>query len=183
MMKSLWLSLFVTGSLCLWVPNTAALGGDYPDCKVGAEPTRWPEGLRELATCSECVYGFFVNAEDVFFYAGDTNAFRDFLAQYAAIKQISSHKLVLHSGTCQAKSPWSQVDRTPCDWQLQIYPKGWRDVAARADGRLPEIGPEYVVEVHIWRKGKVSVNEVDVPRSIEVLQVEEGVPAGNGASN
>ena len=184
--QAVWLSIVMAGSLCLLVHDTAALGGDHPDCQVGVEAAGWPKGLKELVTRSECVHGFFVNAEDVFFYTGDTDAFRHFLAQYATIQQIPSHRLGLHSGRCQAKSPWTKAGGKPCDWQLQIYPKGWRKAEAHlAEGRAPQIGPDYVVEVHLWRDGNVRVNEVNVPPRVEVFEeVEEGsVPAGDGDSN
>src|SRR5262245_29218443 len=78
-----------------------ALGADHPRGPVG-RASYWPDGLQELANCRGRVHGFFVNAEDFFFYAGETKALNEFLRDYARLKDTKL-EVVLHVGRKRAR--------------------------------------------------------------------------------
>jgi hypothetical protein len=46
-----------------------------------------------------------MNAEDVFFFAGNQKQFNDSLQDYAKIDGVVKHKVVVHHGVGRAKSP------------------------------------------------------------------------------
>ena len=81
-----------------------ALGADHPAKPVGN--SSWPKGMKDLVNSKERIHGYFVNAEDVFFFSGDKERFEKFLADYAKIDGLVSHKIVVHAGVGEAKSPW-----------------------------------------------------------------------------
>ena len=116
------------------------LGSDYSNGQPVDNPL-WPPGLAGLVNQSNRVHGFFVNAQDIFFYSGtaadfskflqapnvgSTNAeaatgaaaaFSEFLQAYSKLEGIAAHRLVLHEGIGEAKSPWDPSGQS-CDWEL-----------------------------------------------------------------
>src|SRR5579872_970311 len=60
------------------------------------------------------VHGYFVNSEDVFFFAGDAKAFNQFVDAYSKLKDVKL-QVVIHAGTTTARSPWAARD-IPADW-------------------------------------------------------------------
>jgi len=154
-----------------------ALGGNHPaDKPVNLDKA--PTGLNQLINNQNRVHGFFVNAEDRFFFSGDTSAFSSFLKQYTALKNIAGHRLIVHSGKGVAKSPWDDGDGKPCDWMLDVAPVSWREgnadkVFRDKDGsRLKEGDKEYLVELHVWTKGKVDISKLKIPKGVLVVHEE-----------
>src|SRR5215469_4322524 len=104
-----------------------ALGSDYPADRAVTGPTNWPPGMGTLVNATNRVWGFFVNAEDIFFFSGGASQLTTFLRDYARLEGIESHRLVLHDGVGEAKSPWEKTGR-PCDWKLYTCPKSWHHI-------------------------------------------------------
>ena len=166
--------------------RAAAAGADYP---AGFRPcvatgTAVETEVNRLIASPGYVHGFFVNAEDRFFYAGDTAAFNAFLRQYAEMKTgVVAHRLTIHPGKGVAKSPWDKGEGKPCDWRLDVCPLGWREghSATRNETRAVPVeagAKPYVVEVNVWAEGKVDLAAVEIPRNVEVVGRLPSPPAG-----
>ena len=65
---SCWLAALLAIALC---SRVYALGGDHP-ANQPVNLDKAPTGLNELINQTNRVHGFFVNAEDRFFFVGDT---------------------------------------------------------------------------------------------------------------
>ncbi len=96
--------------------NVFGLGSDYQNGQPVNNPL-WPPGLASLVNQSNRVHGFFVNAQDVFFFSGTATNFSDFLQTYSKLDGVAAHRLVLHEGVGEAKSPWDTSGQS-CDWEL-----------------------------------------------------------------
>jgi hypothetical protein len=150
--------LFLFGML-ITACNAFGLGADYPkDFQFSG--TNWPASMNELVNRTNRVHAFFVNAEDIFFFSGRATNFSEFLRDYAKIADIEKHRLILHEGIGEAKSPWSKAGQ-PCDWKLYGCPAQWHNFhnAVKAS--------RYLLEVHFWMGGRVALEQVAVPGSIE----------------
>ena len=134
-----------------------------------------PSGMNELINNTNRVHGFFVNAEDRFLFAGDSSAFAAFLEQYAELKGIAGHRLIIHPGKGVAKSPGDDGEGKPCDWMLDVAPVSWREGHANKvyrdkDGSPPKEGEkEYLVELHIWMKSEIDIKKIKVPKGVLVV--------------
>ncbi len=150
----------------------------------------WPEGVKELVNREARVHSYWgkgvfltrsvvlggaekevqacpVTVHEFFCFADDTNAFNDFLAQYAMLKDTPL-TLVLHPGCGGASSPWEKEKQIPFDWQLTILRRGW-------ESRYPHAppGPVYgiateAVMTDLWLGGQVQLDKVEVPLNVEV---------------
>jgi hypothetical protein len=96
--------------------NIFGLGSDHPNGQPVNNPL-WPPGLASLVNQSNRVHGFFVNAQDIFFFSGAATDFSEFLQAYSKLEGVAAHRLVLHEGAGEAKSPWGSGGQ-PCDWEL-----------------------------------------------------------------
>jgi hypothetical protein len=143
--------------------NVFGLGGDYPNSQPVNQPA-WPAGMRDLANAQSRIGGMFVSGEDSFFYSGTAAELNVFLEGYAKIQDIERHRLILHRGAGVTDSMIGG-NRRPCDWKLQGRP------GASSSGLLRGIAsqePRYVLEVHFWTEGRLALDEVVIPKNIEV---------------
>jgi hypothetical protein len=122
------LAIFACG-ISLGSSNVFGSGSDYLTNKL-SNPS-WPKGMSELVNVTNRVHGFWLNAEDVFFFSGSATSFASFLEDYSRIQGIEKHQLILRDGVGEAKSPWAKTGQ-PCDWELYGCPKRWRDIAVLA---------------------------------------------------
>lgn len=174
-----WLWATIAGGLLALAGDAFALGSDHPADRPVIGTTNWPAGLSALVNSTNRVWGYFVNAEDIFFFSGDASQLTAFLRDYSRLEGLQSHRLVLHRGIGEAKSPWGKTGR-PCDWKLYMCPKGWHNVAAlsRQGTNSVEVlqkagrEPGYVVEVHLWTGGRIKLGQLDIPKGI-VVQKEQ----------
>ncbi len=142
--------------------DALGLGGDHPNNRPVRGNGNWPSGMADLVNITNRVHGFFVNDVDVFFYCGSATNFTAFLQKYSQIKGIvEGHRLVLHDGVGEAKSPWGTGER-PCDWELYGRGSGWKA------GTITK----YVLEVHFWTGGRVALDKVAVPKNVEIQPVK-----------
>ena len=165
------------------------MGGDHPR----GEPVRLdraPSGLEELINRENRIGGFFVNADDIFFYAGDTAALDAFLKSYAALEEIPGHLLVIHQGKRYAQAPWDQDKgivawwkAKRCDWTLETGLVSWQEAGGhrRVFRDLTSITTvpsppqntaerlQYYAEVHVWTASQVDTKALEIPKSVTVL--------------
>lgn len=155
-------SYFIAPFVVLFCASVASgLGGDHKGPVGGSD--KWPAGLKDLANRSDRVHGYFVNWEDVFYFAGKTPALNDFLSKYATLPNTKL-EVVLHPGAKQARSPWDTVDRDiNVDWMLYSTPF----TAVQLTGGKVTPGP-FVTKLEIWLGGKISLADLKVPKNIEV---------------
>ncbi len=138
-----------------------ALGGDYKGAISGFP--HWPEGLEALVNHENRVHGFFVNSEDIFFYAGDTKTFNEFLASYSKLDNTVL-QLVLHIGPKQARSPWDKKDRGMfADWRLYACPHNTREEA----GKLSD-DSKFITRIELFLGMNIGLDGLVVPNNIEV---------------
>jgi hypothetical protein len=150
------------------------LGSDYPNDKpvTGAQISRWPSGMSGLVDSPYRVHGYFCNAEDIFFFSGTATNFSEFLQKYSQIQGIEKHCLILHGGTGEAMSPWQTTGRS-CDWKIYGCPKGWHNLATLKGTNSVEVRKaakelRYIFEVHFWTGGPIKLEQVSIPKNIEV---------------
>jgi hypothetical protein len=106
------------------------LGADHPNGRPVINPL-WPPGLAELVNQSSRVHGFFENNVDVFFFSGTASNFSAVLQAYSKLEGVAGHRLILHAGVGEARSPWSTSGQ-PCDWEL-FLDSGWgTNISGRA---------------------------------------------------
>jgi hypothetical protein len=169
--------LFAVG-LSMW--NAFGLGSNYPNDKPvrGEGCCGWPKGMDNLVDTTNRVHGFFVNSENLFFFSGSSADFTTFLRNYSQIQGIEKHRLILHDGIGEAKSPWDKAGRS-CDWKLFGCPKSWLNLAAVQKGTnsnevFASMAKEaakdtnYVLEVHFWTGGHIAFDRVSIPKNVEV---------------
>ena len=153
--------VFLSLTCCIWL---FGWGADYPPGTPAGWSPDWPEGTKELVNREGRVHGYFLNACDVLFFAGDTSAFNEFVAQYAVLRDTPL-TLILHPGCGMAGSPWDKEKKIPFEWQVNILGRGW-------DRRYPEPPTadesKYVVLTELWLGGQVELAKVKVPFNVEV---------------
>ena len=138
------------------------LGSDHPNGKPVRSNGHWPAGMEDLVNITNRVHGFFVNDEDVFFFSGSATNFSRFLQEFSKIQgTVDRHRLVLHEGVGEAKSPWEKIGQ-PCDWKLYGRGNGWKDGAIT----------NYVLEVHFWTGGRIALHDVTIPKNVEIEKVK-----------
>ena len=154
------LSLLIALVCCqhLW-----ALGGDHPNGQPVGGSSEWSAVLKDLANSPGRVHGYFVNANDFLFFAGNMDALNKFLEHYGKLEHMPL-KVTLHVGRKTANSPWG-ADRAmkpaPFQWQLTSMRRGW---GAPED---PTALSKYVVTVDVWLDG-LELEDIKIPKHVAV---------------
>lgn len=143
--------------------NVFGLGSDYPNDRPVNEPS-WPAGMSRLVNTTNRIGGLFVNAEDMFFFAGTASNFNTFLTEYSTVKLIEKHRLILHDGAGEAYS-LGGGNKRPCDWELDGCPAAWRDLHEGMSKNPPNTN--YVLEVHFWTGGNIALEQLILPLNVE----------------
>jgi len=138
----------------LYNPSVFAWGGNHPPEPVHQQD-EWPAGLAELLNREERVHGYWVNANDFFFFAGDTDAFNEFLEQYAALKNTPL-RLALHPGVGMTGS-LSGEKNIPFEWRVSV--EKWHSDPSKAPT---------LVTMGLWLGGLVKLDKIKVPLNVEV---------------
>jgi hypothetical protein len=112
-----------------------AMAGEYGkgDPKHPIGNSTWPAGTELLANRADRIGGFWVNANDTFFFAGDAKAFNNFLQQYAKVE--GSHYLMLRSGDNHDAFALQPLHGDHQDWELQAG-SGMASVSLAFNGRI-----------------------------------------------
>jgi hypothetical protein len=141
--------------------SARALGADHPKGPITLND-KCPQGLSELVNRPERVHGYFVNWEDVYFYAGDTKALNEFLDGYAKLPN-TVFRVVLHPGPKHARSPWDKADRdVPVDWQLYTSP------ITREELEAGKRAGKFHTRVDVYVGGRIQLEELKVPVAVPV---------------
>jgi len=186
----MWKLLTFLVALSLTIPLAArvhALGSDHPaDEQVNLDKA--PPGLNDLINQKTRVHGYFVNAQDRFFFAGDTAAFAGFLTQYARLGGIAGHRLVVHGGKGQAKSPWDKGKGKACDWMLDVallawMGDHWQVYMDPKAGESKTEKPKYMAELHLWEEGNVKLEKVKIPDTVRVVREGQAEAKEKGTAN
>jgi hypothetical protein len=156
-MKKILCATAVVGAIAVAGWNVFGLGMDHPNGQPVNNPGSWPEGMTNLVNGTNRIHGFFVNITDVFFFAGTATNFSSFLEDYSKIGgTVDRHCLILHDGVGEAKS--FGTSHGPCDWELYGQGNGWKN----------GICTNYILEVHFWTGGRIALNQVAIPKNVEV---------------
>lgn len=185
-MNHLKTAMFTISVVALSAAQAFPIGMDHgPVGKTSLRADISP-ALRELINRSDRVHGYFVNSEDIFFYAGDTNALNQFLHGFAALKNTTL-SISINQSLTHASSPWDKGTRaTVANWRLYCAPydlhasKAAVDKIRKADGDIEAIrakykefndGPE-VARLQIRIGDGVELDKLNIPRHIELNLID-----------
>jgi hypothetical protein len=159
-MRRFYLALCVA----LLLPSfVLAIGGDHPAGPITGGKS-WPYGMEDLVNRKDRIHGYWVNAEDIFFFAGETQALNDFFTKYAKLNDTKL-VIVLHPGTHDARSPWDKGEQAAkADWRLYIAPKSW--VIDDPEQKIKATDPATISKVDVWLGGKVKLAYLRVPKEV-----------------
>ncbi len=146
------------------------LGGDHPTGVPVRQNPEWPAGLTDLLNSGRRVNGYWVNANDWFFYAGDTEEFNEFIRGYAGLKETPL-MLVLRSGQGLTGGLGDSTRTIKFDWQADVRRRGWsREAPPDPTGEKSK----YVVLVELNTGGQVQLEKVQVPLNVKVKWGDAG---------
>ena len=103
----------------------------------------WPDGMNELINGSKRVAGVWINANDTFYFEGDTSAFNRFLEAYSRIPDVPL-RVAIHRGPRPSEAFLGDPRRVSFDWSLSLTRDGWGgDVPAGYAGK-------YLTGIDVW---------------------------------
>ncbi len=179
-LRHLGAAALFTAFALLGPDSASGLGHDFFTNKVASMPgyVVYPKGFEELVNATNRIAGYDVNAEMVFFFSGTAQDFRSFLDTYSMIPVADEHRLVLHDGLGEARSPWAKTGQ-PCDWKLYSAPKGWLEAhrllmqgtnSLAAVQAAAKDHANYVVVVHFWTGGRIPLNQIQIPSNVRITR-------------
>lgn len=159
------LLLALSATLCgVTATEVLALGGLHPAGKIASDYKKdWPGGLPDLINSADRVCGYWVNANDFFYYRGDVASLNAFLAAYGKLPDIAL-TVVIHTGSKPETGALGGDQKTPYDWNVEIYRRGW---GTPNDPRQTEKEPGYVVAVHVWLSDAITLKNLEIPKHID----------------
>lgn len=150
-----------------------AMGGEHPATQpIGMLKTDWPVALPAAINSPGRVAGHWVNANDEFFYRGDTRAFSEFLRKVAQTKLPLT--LVLHMTPPHRSLLWGEEPRVPYDWTLLVGTAGWVSPVWKLNFDDPNA--KDALRVDVWLDGGLTADAIDLPAGVR-LSVDRGSPA------
>jgi len=161
-MKKATFSFVLVLMSLIWCIGAFPWGGGH-----GKEPVfhrEWPAGLSDLVNRECRMYGYWVNANDWFFFAGNAEVFNEFVKAYARLKDTPL-TLVLHAGRGRTGRLGYGEKKIEFDWEIKALLRGWHPEAP-PDPRSDK--PGYVIIVEVWLGGQVDLDKVKVPLNVEV---------------
>jgi len=163
-------------AMCLAFPSLAwGLAGAHPNDQPVGGTDAWPRGLKELVNSHERVHGFFVNWEDVFYFAGDTDKLNAFMKSYAQMTPARLH-VVLHAGTpdLQVKSHSDKDPReVKADWKLYCAPFTHEEAIEREKAHESAPPLPFLVRLEIWSGGQIDVNKLEMPATLSLEAADD----------
>jgi hypothetical protein len=142
-MRRLMIPILVLACATLQTAEALALGSDHSKEEIAQ---RGPN----------CVHGFWVNEQDVFFYAGDAASFSKFVEE-AAKQNQTVVRVILHPGAKRARSPWDKEDRDiPADWSVLTG-------GTRAKDNVAE------TRIDVWLGGRIKLDQLRIPANVDVV--------------
>lgn len=162
------LALFLTFA-CSAAP-ALAMGGKHPSTQpIGNLKLDWPAALPTAINSPGRVAGHWVNANDEFFYRGDSRAFGEFVRLLANTKLPLT--LVLHTNPQRRSLLWGEEPRVPYDWTLLVGTAGWVLPAWKLNFDDPRT--RYALRVDLWIDGGLAAEGIDLPAGAR-LSVDPG---------
>jgi hypothetical protein len=148
----------------LLLPNALfAMGGTHPKGPLGGTHGDWPAGLPDLINSDTRVYGHWVNANDEFFYQGNTTALNQFLQMYSKLPDTPL-RVVTHPGPERRSFLWGDEPRLPYEWKLLVVRRGW----GAPEANRTKDKPAYVATVDVWADGNVDLRQMIVPNNVDL---------------
>lgn len=118
----------------------------------------WPKGVEVVANRTDRFGGYWINASDVFYYAGDAKDFNEFLQQYAKV-QVASLTLTIDGSSSSLLAGGFGQEGGQADWQLSVT--GWSK--SRVGLVLP-LGRQ------------IALKDLKVPVNVDINYVGEKTP-------
>lgn len=163
------LALAIAVITLLFCASAFPLAANHPPGVPVGEYPEWPAGLADLLNSPGRVHGYFINSNDFFFYAGDTDEFNQFLEQYARLEKTPL-TLVLQPGPGKTNSLTPDDKEVPFDWNVDLYCRGWsREAPPDPTGKANR----YVVVVKVFPVGRLEVSKIKVPLNVKVKSAVE----------
>jgi hypothetical protein len=166
------LFLFFVGYLYLSPCSSVwAMGGDHKfdengNIYVGSH-LDWPSGLVDLINSGGCFHGHWVNANDEFFYQGDTALLNKFLKSYSKLNDTPL-AVVIHAGSFRRSALWGEKPDKPYDWKLLVQKHGWG-----APGTPNSANEKYVVTLDVWIDRGIHLADLDIPDKVTIKSGNE----------
>ena len=199
-MNHLKIAILTISVVALSGAETFPIGMDHgPVGKTSLRANISP-ALRELINRKDRVHGYLVNSEDIFFYAGDTDALNQFLRGFAELKNTNL-TISINQSLTHASSPWDKAARTTvANWRLYCAPYDLRarkaavdkiresqgvnrDIEAiRAKYKEFNDGPE-VARLQIRIGGDIELDKLNIPRDIELTLTDKKKNASQAIRN
>jgi hypothetical protein len=155
---------FSAAAFCLLTAvQSFGLGGDHDPSRPIAGGEGWPPALTKAMNGAQCVGGYFVNANDRYFFAGDAKAANGFFEECAKVRKTPL-KVIVHPGSGFCKKPWEET-RTPCDWTVSVQRRGWTSPET-FDGVDDDV--DLLITIDLWLGGDFSLSDLHIPASVDV---------------
>lgn len=159
------------GACC--ISTVRGVGADHPPVTPAVTNAPGQTALQRIHNRADRVHGYWVNSEDVFFYAGTTTALSDFIASCSKLEDTQV-EITLNVGPKKARSPWDDEDRNiVTNWSLYTAPYDVR-LLAEIDGTktTTETLKKQIQEspatarIDIWLGGPIVTREIQIPPNI-----------------
>ena len=163
-MKAVFRAVLTATALLTSAAVALAVAGAHPEGRITGGADYWTDDLRELINRDERIHGYFVNAEDQFLYAGNTEALNGFLKIYADLKDARL-KVVLHAGPAKATAVGAREPRQG-DWGLYSAPRDWIRHSSKSD--VTDDDPPLITRVDVWVGRAVKLDRLEIPAAVPV---------------
>jgi len=148
----------------LMCPRAFALGGEHaPGQPVSC--SLWPAGLADVVNSTNRVYGYFLNADDYFFFSGGSAALNRFLAKCSSLEGTPV-TVVLQSGPGKVAKFHEKEPSVVYDWKLSTLNRADHRNEPGVQGR-PGLG-KYVLMVEVHVGGRIPLRDLKVPGNVEL---------------
>jgi hypothetical protein len=122
-----------------------------------------PTGLVDLMNSGGCFYGHWVNANEEFFYQGDSALLNKFMERYSKLKNTPL-TLIIHAGSHRRSVLWGEKPEKSYDWKLLIQKYGW----GAPETASTDADDKYVVTVDAWIDRGIRLADLDIPANVAV---------------
>lgn len=147
-----------------WALGTEEFGDDLLS---EANYTEWP-GLFDLASDKCRVYSNWVNGNENFYFAGNTDQLNAALEKFAAIK-VAKHEVLIRPGPGKAHS-FNSARILDCNWHVNVHGGISKHLTTldKADSFWPT-DPTMT----IWTGGGMDLAKIKIPKGVQVVGVND----------
>jgi hypothetical protein len=145
-------------------PRAFALMGEHaPGQAVSC--SLWPAGLADVVNSTNPVYGYFLNADDYFFFSGGSAELNRFLAKCSSLEGTPV-TVVLQSGPGKVAKFHEKKPSVVHDWKLSTVNRAEHRDEPGVQGR-PGLG-QYVLVVEVHVGGRIPLRDLKMPANVEL---------------